>query len=183
MREGTTGITILQELKDKYGMACYLAEIDGKQTLYVGLAYDLRKGNVKHVLNRNTTNSSELKYNTGEDKKYKVKVTVFAKNGTQKDYEIGDKEGELRTVFLYGDHDQKSAEHFAASEMETFKAHGYKGSIETFLIPYCEPGMISKLSDPQFAERSGNYYIGTVVTTINTSGARRKPEVEVRLSV
>lgn len=177
-----SGIDILQELKDKYSLTCYLTTTGGKKTLYCGLAYTIEKGRVKYVLSRNTINTNDLKYEGSGNKKYQVKITNFNRNGTKTELKIGDKNGEQRSLNFYGDHDMEHLRTMAKAEMERFSNDGYHGSFETFLIPFCEPGMISNLADPQFEQRAGNYYISTVVTTFNNNGGRRKPEVGIKLS-
>jgi hypothetical protein len=71
--------------------------------------------------------------------------------------------------------------HVSDAEFEKYKTAGYKGSFETFLKPAAEPGTISDISDLQFKERSGRYFIGTVTTEFNTSGGKRKLEIDIRV--
>ena len=41
--------------------------------------------------------------------------------------------------------------------------------------------MVAVTNDPQFPGRDGNYYVGSVITTFDTNGGRRKPELEIRV--
>jgi hypothetical protein len=182
MREAS-GISVLQELKDKYGIVTFLTVVNGEKTLYAGLAYGLQKEVVKHVIDRNVISASSLKYERAEDdKKYKVKVTVFKRNGTSESFDFGDKDGELRTLHRVGEYTKAELEQFANAEMEKLKREGYKGSYETFLFPNCEPGMRADIENRQFPERKGRYYVSSVTTTFNTSGGRRKIEAGLKLS-
>lgn len=174
------GITALQELEDKYLLSSYLTEIDGKPTLYVGLMYGLKKKTVKYVFNRNTISLDDLKYNKPGDRTFKVEYVHINEAGRETKYEFGDPKGELDKTVIHGDVSVDTINHMAASKLEGLKAGGYKGGFTTFLIPNVEPADIGNCSDPQFNERGGNYYISTVTTNFG-SGARRKPEIEIKL--
>lgn len=176
------GIEILQELKDKYGLSVYLTTINGVKTLYAGLAYTLEQGEVKYSLGRNTIGKGELKYIGTEDKKYKVKIVNFNRDGTKLEFETGDANGESTTLYFYGDNDKEHLKTMAKAELEKFSTKGYKGNFETFLFPYCQPGTIANISDPQFEGREGRYYVGTVTTTFGVSGGRRKPEIDIKVT-
>ncbi|HNP24615.1 MAG TPA: hypothetical protein PKM63_21920 [Panacibacter sp.] len=180
MKNGN-GIDVLQELKDKYGLNSYLISVDGVKTLYVGLMYGYKTTNVKYVFNRNTIATSDLKYNGFENRRYKATIKNFNPDGTTTTLETGDKDGEQTNVYWFGSHTIDELRHFAEAQIQMFGMPGYKGSIDTFLTPYVEPGMIANLSDPQFPDRDGNHYVGTVTTTIGSGGGRRKPEVDFKV--
>lgn len=178
---GANGITVLQELEDKYLISSYLTEINGKPTLYVGLMYGLKKKHVKYVFNRNTISLDDLKYNQPGDRTFKVEMRHINKAGVVKKYPFGDSHGEsCYSEPLEGDWNYEGIKHRAESILEKNKAGGYKGSFTTFLIPRVEPADVAVCNDAQFKERSGSYYISTVTTTFG-SGARRKPEIEIKL--
>jgi hypothetical protein len=176
------GIAILQVLKDQYGLNTFLTVVNGIKVLYCGLLYFLEKTTVKYVVNQNTVDVNDLLFDDAIDKQFKIKAVNFNRNGTKSTMEIGDKNGELRTFYYYDIHDLKQLAQLAQSEMEKLKTIGYKGSFETFLIPYSEPGMVADMLDPQFPDRKGNYYISTVTTTFSTGGGRRKPEIDIKIS-
>ncbi|HEX8278663.1 MAG TPA: hypothetical protein VF540_08200, partial [Segetibacter sp.] len=90
--KGANGIAVLQELSDKYLLASYLTTINNEKVLYCGLTYGLKKGRVKHVLNRNTISIDDLKYQTAEQS-YKIEIRYFLPSGQVKKYEFGDKHG------------------------------------------------------------------------------------------
>jgi hypothetical protein len=176
-----TGIDVLQEFKDKYGLSCFIHSIGGRDVLYCGLAYSIEKGIVKYVLERNTVNTSDLKFETSGEKKYRVRIVNFDKKGFKTEFEFGDKAGELRTIHFYGNNDLKTLRQKAAIEMEKFKTEGYSGSFETFLWPLCEPGSLADFSNLQFPARNGKYFITGVTTTIDSSGGRRKNDIGIRV--
>jgi hypothetical protein len=174
------GVTVLQELADKYLLSSYLTEIDGKPTLYVGLMYGLKKQTVNYVFNRNTISLDDLKYNQPGDRSFKVEIRHVNEAGKEKTYSYGDPKGELQKVQIEGNWTEAALKHYADGVLEGLKAGGYKGGFTTFLIPHVEPADVAKCDDTQFKERSGSYYVSTVTTNFG-SGARRKPEIEIKL--
>lgn len=174
------GITVLQELEDKYLLNSYLTTINGRKVLYCGLMYGLKKKRVKYIFNRNTINLNDLKYNKPNDRTFKVEIRHVASDGHEIKYEFGDKHGEEHKILLQANMTEAAIKHYAEGVLQGLQAGGYKGHFTTFLIPHIEPGDISDTTDPQFIERGGNYYTSTVVTKFG-SGARREPEIEVRV--
>jgi len=179
---GGNGIEVLQELFDKYLTTTYLTTYKGDKILYAGLTYGLKKARVKHVLTRNTINIDSLKYQQAADMAYKCEVTNFRDDGTVRKVTFGDKNGQELKVYAMHTKTDKELEHVAMAEIAKFQNTSYKGSFTTFPFPYCEPGDISDMTDPQFADRKGSYYIGTVTTTFNGSGGRLKPEIDIRVA-
>jgi hypothetical protein len=182
LKDGTNGIMALQQLSDTIVVLnSYLTEIDGKPTLYVGLMYGLKKKTVNYVFNRNTISLDDLKYNQPGDRTFKVEIRQTTSAGIEKKYVFGDPNGEnCFSEPVEGDMSEADIKLRAEGILEQNKAAGYKGGFTTFLIPNVEPADIGNCSDPQFKERGGNYYISTVTTNFG-SGARRKPEIEIKL--
>lgn len=181
MKDGCTGIQALQALENCTLMGSYLTEIDGRKTLYCGLLYGLQRNTVKYVFTRNTISLDDLKYNQAGDRTFKVEVRHVTNAGKVIKYEFGDNKGEIKKVELQGgEWTADSIKTYAIGVLKGLQSGGYKGKFTTFLIPNVMPGDIGICSDPQFAGRSGNYYISSVTTTFG-SGARRIPEIEIRL--
>jgi hypothetical protein len=173
------GVWVLEQLKEKYMQTVYF--IDAKE-LYVGLAYTNKTGTVKYDVNKNVINANDLKWQEKEDVKIKVRCVYYSKDGTKQEAEFGDKDGEVRTIHLYDVKDKSQLEILAKAEMEKHKYSGYCGGIDAFLIPYCEPMMVANLENKQYPERSGSYYISGVKIAFGTGGARRKPEIDIKLN-
>lgn len=179
----TNGIAVLQELKEKYGLSVYLTTINGVKTLYAGLAYSLEKGTVKYSLARNTIGKGELEYTGGADRRFKIKIVNYRKDGTIRIIEVGEAGGDEEKVEAHGDLDESHLEFLAKRRMEILKTKGYRGTFDSFLFPYAEPGVIANISDPQFAGREGKYFIGTVTTEFGVDGGRRTNEIDVKVTV
>ena len=181
MKDGCTGIQALQALEDVSLMRGYLTEIKGVKYLYFGFMYGLKNNHVKYKFNFNTVSIDELKYNKAEDRTFKVIVRHINSAGKIFKYEFGDHHGEVNKVEIQGNEwTPKSIENYAMGVLAGLQSGGYKGNFTTFLLPNIAPGDVAVCDDPQFKDRSGNYYISTVTTTFG-SGARRKPELEIKL--
>jgi len=171
----------LQKLKDEYGLAIYFQE-DGK--LYAGLAYAQNTGVVKYHLNGakvNVIDANSLKWRSKDDVKMKVKAISINKDNTRTEVEFGDKAGSIKTIHLYNVKSKAELEELAKKELDRIKFDGYEGSIKSFLIPEAIPGMTAEVTDIDFPERSGSYYVESVKTTFGTGGARRTVKLGIQL--
>ncbi len=176
---GVNGVSVLQELSDTYGMNSFLITIDGKKTLYCGLAYGLKFNYINYIINANTINVDDLQFKGGETESYKVKFIVHAPSGIVTKKEFGNKLGDsLTDVHLYGSFTEKEIELQAEAHLAAYKTGGYKGSFDTLLTPKVQHCDIAVVRDLQFENRKGNYYIATVTNTFGTAGGKRKVEID-----
>lgn len=173
-----TALWILQEIKDKYGLALYFTK---ENELYYGLLYGKNAGTVKYNFDLNVLDAGDLKWIDENDVKLKIKAVSFEKSGKRLEASIGDNNGEVRTLNFYDVKDKAQLEKLAKAEIEKYKYTGYRGNIKTFLEPFAEPCMTADITDPRFTDRSGKYYIETVETTFGQSGARRRVEIGIKL--
>ena len=167
----------LQEIKDKYGLTAYFTD----DLLYIGLAYTPDFGTVKYVIGINTIKDNELKYRFGDDVKLKVKAICVRKDNTKLEAEIGDKDGQIRTLYFYNISSKEQLQKLATQEIEKYKYSGYEGKITAFLQPFAQPGMKADLSDPIYSEKSGTFYITGVKVTFGRNGARRIIEIGIKV--
>jgi hypothetical protein len=177
---GNTAATALQKVKEYFGLASYFK---GRE-LFVGLAYQQTFGNVKYSFAWNVI-TNELTYRNEDDILIKIKaIGIKSDNKKITVDDIGDKDGEQRTLHFYNVSDKAQLKKLAEEELTKLKYTGYQGSIETFLYPYAEPLMTAEITDPKYAEsRSGKYIIDSVKTEFGAFGARRTVELGVKLSV
>jgi hypothetical protein len=171
----------LQKIKDHYGLTIYF-ETDG--TLYAGLSYVPNKGIIKYQINGDKCNiikGNQLKYRLADDIRLKVKAVHIKADNTKIEAELGDEDGEQRTLFFYDVENMADLEKLAQQEIDKLKFDGYDGKITTFLQPYAEPGYIADLSDSIYADRSGEYYIESTEVNFNTGGARRIVEIGIKV--
>jgi len=170
---------VLQEIKDEYWNTI---NIDHQGNLYVGLEYLQNYGEVKYKLGWNTKSEDRMEYKDAANKKLRIKVVNFKPDGSKVEKEVGEKGGELRTVFLYDVKVDSSAELEAKAkqELEKYNYTGYDGSFTAFLQPFCTAGMTAVIEDPVYTERSGSYFIESVETNFE-SGAERIIEIGRKL--
>lgn len=180
IEQGNTAATALQKLKEEFGLVSYLK---GRE-LFTGLAYQQKLGTVKYSLAWNVI-SSDLKYRNEDDIQLRVRaIGMQADNKKVTADDVGDVDGELRTLHFYNISDKAQLKKLAEQELKRLKYTGYEGSIDTFLYPYAEPLMLAELQDPQYGEtRSGTYVIDSVRTQFGAYGTRRTVELGVKVSV
>ena len=51
--------------------------------------------------------------------------------------------------------------------------HGYEGNITAFLEPATNKGMVAKITDKQYTDRTGLYFIESVAGEFGTGGGRQ----------
>lgn len=174
---GKPGSWVLGYLKKEYGLVAWFG-IDGK--LNVGKANDVKGDTVKYVLRENVINDDELKYQLAADVKLKVKAVCYYKDGTKVEGELGEDDGEVRTLYYYDVKDAAELKTLAQEELKRYSFDGHRGKITTFLLPYALPGMVASIEDKVYNERSGDYFIESVETTFGTGGGRRTVEIGIK---
>lgn len=177
---GNTAATALEKIKEEFGLVSYFK---GRE-LFTGLAYQQSFGTVKYSLAWNVI-VSDLTYRVEDDILLSVKAIGILQNNTKVVVDdIGDAEGEKRTLHFFNISDKAQLRKLAEEEIKRLKFTGYEGTIDTFLYPYAEPLMHAELEDPEYGEsRSGTYVVDSVKTTFGAYGARRTVELGVKLSV
>jgi hypothetical protein len=176
--ERATKARVLQELKEKYGMAIYFR---GPQ-LYAGLPYFDRINEVAvYDMQRNVADDG-LQYRRAEDVRLKAKVVSILKNNRRITVEEGDADGDERTIHYYDIEDSNELRKRAKSELERYKYEGYRGSLTGFGLPVVRHGQIVELRDRKFSERNGRYLADSVRTTFGTGGFRREVELAMKVA-
>lgn len=167
----------LQVLKESYGITIFFQ----KNELYAGLAYAINNGTVKYEIGTNTIKDDNLKYRNADDVRLKIKAVWIKPDNTKVEAEVGDPEGSQRTLFFYNLSNLEELKTRAQEEIVKYKYSGYEGKITTFLQPFAKPGMKAELSDPQYDERKGTYYISKVKVSAGRNGGRRTIEITIKL--
>jgi hypothetical protein len=175
--ERATKAYVLQELADKYGLAVYFK----KGVLRVGLPYGevINKGQIFRVFYN--VIDEDLKYLKSEDVRLKVRAVSKLPNNKKIEVEVGDQDGEERTLQYYNIYSLQALKEIAEADMKRYKYEGYRGKITTFGIPLVEHGETIELSDPRFVERKGKYLIESIKTTFGTGGFRREIELAIKV--
>lgn len=168
---GVTKAELLQELKEKYLLAVYYRA--GK--LYVGLPYFDKVGAESPIYHfQKNIVSENLAYRRKEDVKLKVKAYSINKNGERIEVEVGDKDGELRTLPYQNILTKTALEAQAKRDLEKIKFEGYQGSFTAFGLPYLEHSDSVIIQDSRYPKREGRYLVDRVRTTWGVRGFRRQ---------
>jgi hypothetical protein len=181
-----TAASALQQIKENFGLVSYFRWNKQRQgsELFTGLSEQQNFGRVKHSLAWNIIDN-DLTFHRADDVRLRIKpvgFTLDSKKVTTKQ-EVGDPDGELRTVHYFNVTSEAELLKLAQNDLEKYKYSGFEGTITTFLIPFAEPLMTSELNDPVYGNaRSGFYQIDSVTTTFGQGGARRIIELGKRLS-
>ena len=171
------GTQALQELKEN-GFTVFL---DDDGSLYCGLQQATNVGQVvQYDLNYNLVENN-LEFKTADEKKIKVIYSWTDKKTNQKKtYIAGDEGGEEKNLNA-PTADPRILQDLADKVLKEAKYDGFEGDVTSFLLPFASRGMTAKIIDKEHANREGNYFIKTVVTTYGMSGARRKVTIGNRL--
>lgn len=162
-----TPAQVLDEIKNTYALQSWMRG----RTLYAGLAYfDVPATTKKFIFQENIV-EDELVYSKKEEIKLKVKAISMMPNNSKIETEVGDAEGEQRTLHFYNLPlaDLKKA---AEAEIDKLRFDGYRGSFTAFGQPFVQHGDIVEISDNRY-NRSGNYYVKSVVRSFGMGGYRQ----------
>ena len=170
---------VLDELRSNH--AIYSRFVEG--VLYVGLYYQPELQNTEtFYFEKNIINCDNLDYQLKENVKVKVKVNAFrSDNKKVVPYEIGDLDGDLRTINLYNV-PAADVEAIALKEIDRLKYTGYKGDFETFGEPFVRPGDAAKLISTLLPERNGTYLINSVTRSWGVEGYRQTIGIDAILN-
>lgn len=176
--DNKTGAWVLEKLKSDYGLTVYF---DMKGRLYVGKAYEVKGDTVKYELRGNVIKDDDLKFYRADDYKLKVEAKSYDRNGSKLEASVGAEGGEGKTLFFYDVKDVAQLKALAEQELKRYSFDGYRGKIETFLVPFAEPGMVAVLTDPTYSARGGNYFIESAEVKFGTGGGRRIVELGIKI--
>lgn len=168
---------ILEELKSKYNIYSYFRNITEngitRPVLYVGMAYWFDHRN-EHVFEfrENIIDDKDLVYKRKEDIKLRAKAISWLKNNTKVEVEVGDVDGEERTIHAYN-LTKAQLEVYAKAELERYKYTGYRGSFPTFGEPVAEKGDVAYLIGNKY-HPDGKYLIKSLRIYCGVDGYRQE---------
>ncbi|MBA9078936.1 hypothetical protein [Rufibacter quisquiliarum] len=171
----------LRKLKEEYLMCAYFR--DGR--LFVGLPYTefssqsgVPGGAAIYDFAKNIASEGSLTYRNKEDVRLRAKVVNILKNNTRQQIEVGDPDGELRTLtFRNASANESELRKLAERELEKYKFEGYRGSFTGFGLPYISHSGTIELRDSRYPQRAGRYVVDSVNTTFGVDGFRREIEI------
>lgn len=174
-----TPAEVLEWIKSNYGLTSYFRlHSDGTPVLYVGLAYSQLADDRKECTYRfgsNIIDANDLIYRREEDVRLKVKAIGVTRDNIKKEIEVGDEDGELRTVHYYNV-DLPTLKQRAQEDVKRFKYTGYRGSFMTFGEPSIRVGDIANIVGNKY-NPDGKYLVSKVTKKIGvTTGYKQTIE-------
>lgn len=173
--QGCTVATVLKTLKDEFGLVSFLK--DG--TLYCGQVFDRAARTVRYDSERNLK-SNELKYRMAEDVKVKVTAKSVDSKGEKLEVELGDVDGEQRTLNYYGIATKAELRKLAEVDMKKFKFDGYEGAFTAWGLPFAQFGDRVSLRSALYPERDGEYLAEGVDVSFGPQGFERNIKLAQR---
>lgn len=165
---------VLSSLKE-YGLNAYFRN----GILYVGFRYPTSDYNtVQYHFQKNVIDdSSSLTYRKEDDVKLKVKATSILKTNEKIEIELGDSDGDIRTLHYYN-LSETELRKAAERDLDGLKIEGLKGSFKAFGQPFVQHGDVASLTDEYYPENNGDYFIDSVNTEFGYSvGIKRTIEL------
>ncbi|MGM9774895.1 MAG: hypothetical protein ACI3Y2_06820 [Candidatus Egerieousia sp.] len=171
-----TAYDVLKKVRDESGADIYLRG----NTLHIHPPAEKIGKEIYYDFAQNVQ-SCDLKYLSAQDRKVKVVVTALLPDGTVKKREYGTTGGDMIEV-KSASSDEASMRSRGESEYRRRSFDGYEGSITTWLIPHAAAGDTAYLFDAEYEYKNGRYFIESVTTSFDSSGATRNVKLGFRLS-
>jgi hypothetical protein len=166
--EQCTVADVLKKLAEDFGLVTYLKN----GTVFCGKLLDADARTATYDQAKNIK-SSDLKYRVADEVKLKVTAKSVQANGEKLEVEVGDQDGEQRTLTYYGITSAAELKMLATADMEKYKYDGYEGGFKGFGIPVCQHGDRVQLTDAQYPERAGSYLAESVAVSFGPGGFER----------
>ncbi len=173
--KNTTAVKILQILKKRFGLYSFFI---GKK-LIVGKPYtntEVVDLPVKTFDFSKNIIKSDLKFKSAEDVKLKVKAISIQPDNTKLEVEVGDADGDLRTLHYFDIPTKAELKKLATIDLDKFKVDAYEGTITGFGFPIVEPGQKIRIVDNGYDKRDSQHYTEEITETIDR-GYRLKQKV------
>lgn len=161
---------VLDKLKTEYGLYSYF--VDG--VLNVGFplnAADTNEGLFE--MEKVVINADDLVYQIEDEVKVKVKAISIMPDNSKIEVEVGDPEGEQKTIHKYN-LNESDLRKVAEAWVGDFKYTGFEGDLETFGEPKMNFGDRCKIVSSKLPERNGVYLIKAVKRTYSVDGGYRQ---------
>lgn len=95
---------------------------------------------------------------------------------------VGDKDGELRTLFFWGVSTTAELKKLAEKKLPFIKYEGFRGSFTTFGLPYVKHGDAVDLEDDVLPERNGLYLVKSVEQLTSSGiGLKQRIHLDIRI--
>jgi len=170
---GSTGLTVLEYLKKRRLTVFFYHNV-----LYVGLKYKQVGSEIKYQIGWNVIKNDLLLYKENQNK-YSIRLELRNDDGSKTIVTEGS--GTTTKINIENIKDLPFLE-LLAKDISLNKNPGhYSGEIETFLKPFIKPTDTANISDTQFLERNGKYFVESVKGEFGPNGGRQKVRLAIKL--
>lgn len=167
--KNATGIQVLEWLQKECKLAVYFSFNE----LYVGLLFGKKQGTAKFVLGWNTVKEDDLKKKF-VDKQTRIVIQEKNEKGDVKKHKADVKKySNEKTIKVKAGIPADLLKQIANRLQTKSNYQGYEGSITAFLEPLANKGMVADITDKQYPERSGLYFIEKISGEFGSSGGRQ----------
>lgn len=151
-------------------------------TLYAGLAFwpELQQTPAPVFTFQKDIIDHDLTYQDERDVKLKVEAISINPDNSKTTVEVGDSDGEKRTLHYYNK-TTTELKKIAEADLKRFKYTGFRGKFTTFGEPLVNHGDQVELVDPNIPDRNGKYIVKEVERTFGLSGYRQIIHLEVKV--
>ncbi len=159
---------VLEKLKEDYGIVAYFKG----DTLIAGKVYfnnALLEPVGEFDFTKNIKKGHSLVFREADEVKLKVEAISNLRSGKKITVEVGDSDGEERTLNFYNIESESELKTIAEQELSKLKYAGFRGNFNTYGLPYVDHTDIIKLIDPDYPEKNGNYYIDILKWSFDAS--------------
>jgi len=160
---------VLENFRKTYGLQSYFRE--GK--LVVGFPYDLDGSDSVRINFQRDVAGDQLRYEMAGSRKLKVRATSYYPDNTTETVEIGEPDGEVRSLSYYNV-PAGELRTVAEEELQRWNYDGYSGSLTVFGEPVLDHGQTVELIDSLRPDRQGAYLVDATQVTFGTGGFRRR---------
>lgn len=167
-------------LKDHGGIRSFVRIENGEPVLFCGVLFKKEKTHQQvFATGLNIIDDTQLKVQSAADVKIKVKAVSLMPNNKKIRAEVGDTDGETRTIHAYNKQ-EKELKVWAKQELERLKQDGLAGSFTTFGAE-----LVDKLDNVGIrvdGERKGIYQIEKNVIKYSSNGFRQEITIGARVA-
>ena len=187
-----TGAQVFDDLKKRFGLSCFFRA----GILWASQPYDKTSATRYTYGFRQNIIDSDLAYTKAEDVALHFRATSTQPDGkkitvdasgvvktkkvkgatgvTVSALSAGIAKGELRTLNAPPGLNAAQVLAWVQREANRLQFDGYRGGLTSFGIPAAEHGDIAVITDPDYPERRGSYFIDAVTKSFGVNGSRRK---------
>ena len=174
-----TAAQVLNELRSNYGLQIFVR--NGKIT--IGKQYDPSNYSTHIVQLENNFNSNvkknELEYTSKDDVKLKVTAISNQPDGTKLEVELGDPDGEKRTLNFYN-LSKSDLKALAEKEIERLRYDGYRGNLVLFGEPTVYHGDVIEIRNDADGDKAGRYWVDGVTYEFGVGGYQQTVKLGAR---